>query len=100
MCIIHNQTNLLQDVKSKTKRMLVAKMGTEAFELGHPEISLCGVEENTLIASLCDLLERIWSHGLQHKQVLSFCIFMIKISLTLSLNYMLTYFTLRYCTFP
>jgi hypothetical protein len=51
--------------------MLVEKMGTEAVELGHGsgEGSLVGVEENTLIASLCDLLERIWSHGLQNKQV-------------------------------
>ncbi|XP_049778730.1 DENN domain-containing protein 5B [Schistocerca cancellata] len=59
---------LLKDCKSKTKRMLVEKMGTEAVELGHGEVSLVGVEENTLIASLCDLLERIWSHGLQNKQ--------------------------------
>jgi hypothetical protein len=51
--------------------MLVEKMGTEAVELGHGcgEMSLVGVEENTLIASLCDLLERIWSHGLQNKKV-------------------------------
>jgi hypothetical protein len=51
--------------------MLVEKMGTEAVELGHGsgESSLEGVEENTLIASFCDLLERIWSHGLQNKQV-------------------------------
>jgi hypothetical protein len=51
--------------------MLVEKMGKEAVELGHVsgEGSLVGVEENTLIASLCDLLERIWSHGLQNKQV-------------------------------
>ena len=49
--------------------MLVEKMGTEAAALGHGELSLVGVEENTLIASLCDLMERIWSHGLQSKQV-------------------------------
>ncbi|XP_063223946.1 DENN domain-containing protein 5B isoform X2 [Bacillus rossius redtenbacheri] len=60
---------LLKDVKSKTKRMLVEKMGTEAVELGHGgEGPVVGVEENTLIASLCDLLERVWSHGLQNKQ--------------------------------
>ena len=47
--------------------MLVGKMGHEAIELGHG--NLTGVEENTLIASLCDLLERIWSHGLQYKKV-------------------------------
>ena len=51
--------------------MLVEKMGREAVELGHGEVSITGVEENTLIASLCDLLERIWSHGLQVKQVKS-----------------------------
>ena len=49
--------------------MLVEKMGQEAVELGHGEGLLTGVEENTLIASLCDLLERIWSHGLQTKKV-------------------------------
>lgn len=50
--------------------MLVQKMGNEAVELGHGgEVSIVGVEENTLIASLCDLLERIWSHALQNKQV-------------------------------
>lgn len=56
-------------VPLQTKRMLVEKMGREAVELGHGEVSITGVEENTLIASLCDLLERIWSHGLQVKQV-------------------------------
>ena len=49
--------------------MLVEKMGQEAIELGHTEGNVSGVEENTLIASLCDLLERIWSHGLQTKKV-------------------------------
>lgn len=58
-----------QFVSLQTKRMLVEKMGREAVELGHGEVSITGVEENTLIASLCDLLERIWSHGLQVKQV-------------------------------
>ncbi|RZF48660.1 hypothetical protein LSTR_LSTR010750 [Laodelphax striatellus] len=58
---------LLKDCKAKTKRMLVEKMGMEGVELGNTgQTSL--VEENTLIASLCDLLERIWSHGLQAKQ--------------------------------
>lgn len=49
--------------------MLVEKMGVEAVELGHAEASITGLEENTLLASFCDLLERIWSHGLQAKQV-------------------------------
>jgi len=51
--------------------MLVQKMGQEAVDLGHGELTVVGVEENTLIASLCDLLERIWSHGLQQKQASS-----------------------------
>ncbi|XP_063316583.1 DENN domain-containing protein 5B isoform X5 [Pelmatolapia mariae] len=59
---------LLKECRMKTKRMLVEKMGREAVELGHGEASITGLEENTLIASLCDLLERIWSHGLQVKQ--------------------------------
>ncbi|GFT92719.1 DENN domain-containing protein 5A [Nephila pilipes] len=59
---------LLKECKMRTKRMLVEKMGQEAVDLGHNEISITGVEENTLIASLCDLLERVWAHGLQSKQ--------------------------------
>ncbi|CAL4110696.1 unnamed protein product, partial [Meganyctiphanes norvegica] len=61
---------LLKECKTRTKRMLVDKMGSEAVELGHggTEGSIVGVEENTLIASLCDLLERVWAHGLQNKQ--------------------------------
>lgn len=43
-------------------------MGSEAVALGHGGESLSDVEENTLVASLCDLLERVWSHGLQNKQ--------------------------------
>ncbi|MGH0147994.1 UNVERIFIED_CONTAM: hypothetical protein FKN15_011863 [Acipenser sinensis] len=62
---------LLKECRNKTKRMLVEKMGREAVELGHGEVNITGVEENTLIASLCDLLERIWSHGLQVKQNIS-----------------------------
>lgn len=65
--VINN--HLKQECKTRTKRMLVEKMGSEAVELGHGEGSLVGVEENTLIASLCDLLERVWAHGLQSKQV-------------------------------
>ncbi|KAJ8377272.1 hypothetical protein AAFF_G00261810 [Aldrovandia affinis] len=59
---------LLKECRIKTKRMLVEKMGLEVLDLGHREVSLTGLEENTLIASLCDLLERVWSHGLQVKQ--------------------------------
>ncbi|XP_026550881.1 DENN domain-containing protein 5B isoform X1 [Notechis scutatus] len=59
---------LLKECRMKTKRMLVEKMGHEAVELGHGEANITGLEENTLIASLCDLLERIWSHGLLIKQ--------------------------------
>lgn len=45
-------------------------MGQEAVDLGHSDANVSGIEENTLIASLCDLLERVWSHGLQKKEVL------------------------------
>ncbi|CAG0883872.1 unnamed protein product [Darwinula stevensoni] len=60
---------LLKECKSRTKRLLVEKLGMEAVELGHgADQSLIGMEENTLIAGLCDLVERIWSHGRQNKQ--------------------------------
>lgn len=49
--------------------MLVERMDSEAANLGlNTEVSISGIEENTLIASLCDLLEKIWSHGLQSKR--------------------------------
>lgn len=60
--------SLLKESKLMTKRMLVAKM-PEAANLGHGETRISGVEENMLIASLCDLIERIWGHGLRNKAV-------------------------------
>ena len=30
------------------------------------------IEENTHIAKLCDLLERIWGHGLKRREVSTF----------------------------
>ena len=60
---------LLRESKGKTKRMLVDKMGKEAVQLGHLDAGITGVEENTLVASFCDLLERIWAHGINKKQV-------------------------------
>lgn len=50
--------------------MLVEKMGREALQLGHSDAIVNGLEENTLVASFCDLLERIWAHGSVNKQVL------------------------------
>ncbi|CAP30398.2 Protein CBG11204 [Caenorhabditis briggsae] len=58
---------LLKETKAKTKRMLVDKMGKEAVNCGHLDPTFSGVEENTLVASFCDLLERIWAHGLKNK---------------------------------
>ena len=52
------------------KKILVQKMGQEAVDLGHADANVSGVEENTLIASLCDLLERVWSHGLTIREVM------------------------------
>uniref|UniRef100_A0A7M5X9F3 DENN domain-containing protein 5A n=1 Tax=Clytia hemisphaerica TaxID=252671 RepID=A0A7M5X9F3_9CNID len=60
---------LLKECKIKTKRLVVLKLGQEAVELGHAGPNSSGIEENTLIASLCDLLERVWSHGVQLKQL-------------------------------
>uniref|UniRef100_A0A914ELA0 DENN domain-containing protein 5A n=1 Tax=Acrobeloides nanus TaxID=290746 RepID=A0A914ELA0_9BILA len=59
---------LLKETKTKTKRMLVVKMGKEAVHLGHNDLGITGVEENTLVAGFCDLLERVWAHGLKKKQ--------------------------------
>ncbi len=56
--------SLLKECKIKTNRMLVNKM--PEVQLGHA-ISISGVEEDMLIGSLCDLIERIWSHGLHSK---------------------------------
>ena len=59
----------------QVKKILVQKMGQEAVDLGHADANVSGVEENTLIASLCDLLERVWSHGLTTREVM--CIHLI-----------------------
>ena len=60
---------LLREAKSKTKRILLEKLGSEAVEWGHGDTMLfTGSEENMLVASVCDLCERIWSHGLQSHQ--------------------------------
>lgn len=45
------------------------RMGKESVELGQGEAGITGLQENTLIHGLCDLLERTWGHGLQLKQV-------------------------------
>ncbi|XP_047141375.1 DENN domain-containing protein 5B isoform X1 [Hydra vulgaris] len=60
---------LLKECKMKTKRLVVLKLGQEAIELGHVGPNSIGIEENTLIASLCDLLERVWCHGVQLNQL-------------------------------
>ncbi|XP_029010759.1 DENN domain-containing protein 5B-like [Betta splendens] len=59
---------LLSECRLKTKRMLMERMGKESAELGQGEASITGLQENTLIHGLCDLLERTWGHGLQLKQ--------------------------------
>ncbi|CAG9767033.1 unnamed protein product [Ceutorhynchus assimilis] len=61
---------LLGDCKTKTKRMLLAKLGAEGVTLSsNPSSdSRSAVEENTLVGALCDFLERVWSHGLQKKR--------------------------------
>ncbi|XP_044255618.1 DENN domain-containing protein 5B [Tribolium madens] len=61
---------LLKDCKAKTKRMLLAKLGAEGVTLSSNNAvdNFGAVEENTLVASLCEFLERVWSHGLQRKR--------------------------------
>ncbi|XP_061578060.1 DENN domain-containing protein 5B-like [Cololabis saira] len=59
---------LLSECRLKTKRMLMERMGKECVEVGQGEASITGLQENTLIHGLCDLLERTWGHGLQMKQ--------------------------------
>ncbi|XP_049430611.1 DENN domain-containing protein 5B-like isoform X1 [Epinephelus fuscoguttatus] len=59
---------LLSECRLKTKRMLMERMGKESVELGQGEANITGLQENTLIHGLCDLLERTWGHGLQLKQ--------------------------------
>jgi len=61
---------LLKETKQKTKRILLEKLGMEAVEWGHGQIGFSVTEENMLVGSLCDLIERIWAHGLQtrHKK--------------------------------
>uniref|UniRef100_A0A7N9APF5 DENN domain-containing protein 5B-like n=1 Tax=Mastacembelus armatus TaxID=205130 RepID=A0A7N9APF5_9TELE len=60
---------LLSECRLKTKRMLMERMGKESAEVGQGEANITGLQENTLIHGLCDLLERTWGHGLQLKQV-------------------------------
>uniref|UniRef100_A0A673ZLA3 DENN/MADD domain containing 5B n=1 Tax=Salmo trutta TaxID=8032 RepID=A0A673ZLA3_SALTR len=59
---------LLSECRLKTRRMLMERMGKESVELGQGKASITGLQENTLIHSLCDLLERTWGHGLLLKQ--------------------------------
>ncbi|KAJ8944377.1 hypothetical protein NQ318_017696 [Aromia moschata] len=51
---------LLKDCKTKTKRMLLAKLGAEGVTLSsnNASDSFGAVEESTLVASLCDFLEK------------------------------------------
>ncbi|CAH8591432.1 unnamed protein product [Schistosoma turkestanicum] len=58
---------LLEECKHRTKRMVLKKIGQEAIEMGHCDPNISVIEENTLVSGLCDLLERIWSHGLNKK---------------------------------
>uniref|UniRef100_M4A3R6 DENN domain containing 5B n=1 Tax=Xiphophorus maculatus TaxID=8083 RepID=M4A3R6_XIPMA len=57
---------LLSECRLKTKRMLKERMGKECVELGQGEANITGLQENTLIHGLCDLLERTWGHETSH----------------------------------
>ncbi|CAF1500333.1 unnamed protein product [Adineta steineri] len=62
---------LLKECTTKTKRMVIEKMediveGSSPIK-NNESTSMVNLEENVLIAGFCDLLERIWSHGLHHR---------------------------------
>ena len=62
---------LLKECTTKTKRMVIEKMediveGSTAIK-NTDSSTMVNLEENVLIAGFCDLIERIWSHGLHHK---------------------------------
>uniref|UniRef100_A0A3B5N1B2 Uncharacterized protein n=1 Tax=Xiphophorus couchianus TaxID=32473 RepID=A0A3B5N1B2_9TELE len=65
---IHKESLQTDETPRPTKRMLKERMGKECVELGQGEANITGLQENTLIHGLCDLLERTWGHGLQIKQ--------------------------------
>lgn len=60
---------LLKEVKNKTKRIIIDKMGLDDDGFDNPATHNSNLAcrdlkgENALIGSLCDLIERIWSHG-------------------------------------
>ena len=45
----------------------MGKLGFNKKKLNQLHAFLLGSEENMLVASVCDLIERIWSHGLQNR---------------------------------
>ncbi|KAJ7998153.1 hypothetical protein DPEC_G00219640 [Dallia pectoralis] len=59
---------LLRECRLKTRRMLMERMGKERGETCQQEANITGLQENTLIHSICVLLERTWAHGLKIKQ--------------------------------
>eukprot|EP00117_Sycon_ciliatum_P004645 scpid19820/ scgid5183/ DENN domain-containing protein 5B; Rab6IP1-like protein len=62
---------ILQETKSKVRRLVLAKMGREGFMLsiGFNDCqSVMSQEEQTGIISLCDMLERVWTHGVKQKK--------------------------------
>jgi hypothetical protein len=69
--ILNKKKSMFLFLFLKTKRMVIEKMediveGSSAIR-NIDSSSMVNLEENVLIAGFCDLLERIWSHGLHHK---------------------------------
>ncbi|CAD5216658.1 unnamed protein product [Bursaphelenchus xylophilus] len=62
---------LLKETKVKTNRLLLMKMGKEALHLGHHDSAVQGVEENTIVAGFCDLLDRVWANDLKKKTAIN-----------------------------
>lgn len=54
---------LINEVKDLTKRILIEKMGDPVLDTPAKSRLNGSTGNNTLIGSLCDLIERVWAHG-------------------------------------
>ena len=60
--------NHFSDLKARTNRILLSQMGKRATEeLGY-QVQYAQKEENVHIGRLCEVLERIFSHGLKFRK--------------------------------
>ena len=58
---------IIKDIKLRTNRILLGQLGREVGkELGH-NVNALQKEENVHVGRLCEVLERIFSHGLKKR---------------------------------